>query len=182
MSRGITAKTLALVGVLLAVTVPAAAESGASGSPPPPVPANTLVPNVAILSFKLGSRAPAGASLSRIGTGMYRSVDHGVHLLVWRSRSGIVDHVEAQQADTLRFDGHRLSAGYRVFRTILTPQGWKSFGCGGGVRGLMLTSRSRSLTFMLWNGRSASASISLSSQTPVFGVCGSLNRPPAPVK
>lgn len=86
------------------------------------------------------------------------------------------------KADTLRFDGHRLSAGYRVFRTILTPQGWKSFGCGGGVRGLMLTGRSRSLTFVLWNGRSASASISLPSQTPVFGVCGSLSRPPPPVK
>jgi hypothetical protein len=136
---------------------------------------------VGILTFRLGSRPPVDAPLTPVGTGMYRSLDHGVPLLVWRSASGIVGHVEAQQAGPLSFDGHQLSAGYRVFRTLLTPQGWRSFACGAGVRGLMLTSRSRTLTFVLWNGRSASASISLPSQSPVFGVCGALDRPPAPV-
>lgn len=185
MSLGITAKTIALVAVLLGVTVPAVADSslGSSpGTPPRPIPADTLLPNVGILSFKLGSRAPASEPIRRIGTGMYRSVDHGVHLLVWRNPSGIVDHVEAQRADSLRLDGRPLSAGYSAFRTMLTPEeGWKSFGCGGGIRGLMLTGRSQSLTFVRWNQRTALASISLRSQEPVLGVCGDLSGPPPPL-
>jgi len=120
--------------------------------------------------------------ISKIGTGMYRSADRGVTLLVWRNRNGIVDHVEAQQADRLRLDGHPLSAGYRAFRTILTREGWKSFGCGGGVRGLTLAGRFHSLTFVRWSRRGAWASISLASQPPVFGVCEGLSGPPPPVK
>jgi hypothetical protein len=182
--RSLVVSLLALM--LLASTVPAAADSGLAGtprgSPPPPVPADTLVPNVRILSFKLGLRAPASQPISRVGTGMYRSVDRGVNLLMWRSRNGIVDHVESQQADSLRLDGHRLSAGYRAFRTILTREGWKQFGCGGGVRGLMLTGRFQSLTFVRWSRRGAWASISLRSQPPVFGVCEGLSGPPPPVK
>jgi hypothetical protein len=181
--RSLVVSLLALV--LLAPTVPAAAGSGLAGpprgSPPPPVPADTLVPNVRILSFKLGSRAPANEPISLIGTGMYRSVDRGVHLLVWRSRNGIVDHVESRRAGSLRLDGHPLSAGYRVFRAILTAElGWKPFGCGGGVRGLMLTGRFGSLTFVLWSRRGAEASISLPSQQPVFGVCGDFDNSPPP--
>jgi hypothetical protein len=153
-----------------------------AGSPPPPVPADTLVPNTRVLSFKLGSRVPPSEPISKIGTGMYRSADRGVTLLVWRNRNGIVDHVEAQQADRLRLDGHPLSAGYRAFRTILTREGWKSFGCGGGVRGLTLAGRFHSLTFVRWSRRGAWASISSASQPPVFGVCEGLSGPPPPVK
>ena len=172
---------LVVVAVLLAVSG-LSASSSLAGSPPPPVPADTLVPNVRVLSFKLGSRAPASEPISKVGTGMYRSVDRGVTLLVWRKRNGIVDHVEAQQADRIRLDGHPLSAGYRAFRTILTREGWKPFGCGGGVRGLTLAGRFHSLTFVRWSRRGAWASISLPSQPPVFGVCEGLSGPPPPVK
>jgi hypothetical protein len=177
MSRGVTVGTLAVVAALLAVSGPAASSSLA-GPPPPPVPADTLVPNVRVLSFKLGSPAPASEPISKVGTGMYRSVGRGVPLLVWRNRNGVVDHVEAQRADSLRLDGHPLSAGYHAFRTILTGEGWRQFGCGGGVRGLALTGRSRSLTFVRWSRRGAWASISLPSQPPVFGVCEGLSGPP----
>lgn len=172
---------LVVVAVLLAVSG-LAASSSLAGSPPPLVPADTLVPNVRVLSFKLGSHAPASKPTSKVGTGMYRSLDRGVTLLVWRNRNGIIDHVEAQQADRLRLDGHPLSAGYRAFRTILTREGWKPFGCGGDVRGLTLADRFHSLTFVRWSRRGASASISLPSQPPVFGVCEGLSGPPPPVK
>jgi hypothetical protein len=155
-----------------------ARSSSLDGSPPPRVPADTLVPNVRVLSFKLGSRVPASQPISKIGTGMYRSVDRGVTFLVWRNPSGIVDHVEAPQADRLRLDGRPLSAGYRAFRGVLMREGWKSFGCGGGVRGLTLAGRFHSLTFVRWSRRNAWASISLPSQPPVFGVCEGLSGPP----
>jgi hypothetical protein len=181
MSLSITAKTLAGVAALLAFMVPAASSSLA-GSPPPPARADTLVPNVRVLSFELGSRAPASEPITRVGTGMYRSVDHGVALLVWRNRTGIVGHVEARRANSLRLDGHPLSAGYRTFRSILTREGWKRFGCGGGVRGLVLGGGLGSLTFVRWSRRDAWASISLPSQPPVAGVCDGLSGPPPPVK
>ncbi len=149
------------------------------GSPPPAVRANTLVANLRILSFKLGAHAPAAERLSRVGTGMYRTVDNGVPLEVWRNTKGTVGHVEAHRAGRLRLDGQPLNVGYRSFRTILTHEGWRAFGCGADVRGLSLTSRSGSFTFVRWDKRKALASISLRSQPPVMGVCQGLG-PGAP--
>lgn len=178
MSPGTTAKRLSLLAVLLSLAT-AAGVASAVASPPPPLSANAVLPNEGILAFKLGVRPPAGERLSRIGTGMYRTVDHGVGLLVWRSGDGVVERIEARRANSLRLAGRPLSAGYPTFKRILTPEGWKLFSCGAGVRGLLLTGRSGSLTFVRWDGSTALASVSLPSQPPVFGVCGDLGRPPS---
>ncbi len=169
-SLGIIARRIAFVGVLL-VSTGLAARSSLAGTPSVAVPADTLVPNVRVLSFELGAHVPAGYPVRRFGSPPYRSVDHGVPLLVWTTRQGIVDHIEARQADSLNVDGRSLSAGYRAFRNVLTSEGWKPFGCGSGVRGLSFTDRFRSLTFVRWSRQGAWASVSLASQPPLFGVC-----------
>ena len=176
----VTARRIAFVGVLLALTG-LAARSSLAGTPWLAAPADTLVPNVRILGFELGAHVPAGYPVRRFGSPPYQSVDHGVPLQVWTTRRGIVDHIEAQQADSLRLDGRSLSAGYRAFRTILTRKGWTPFGCGSGVRSLSLTNRFGSLTFVRWSRQGAWASISLASQPPVSGVCEDLGgAPPSP--
>ena len=158
--------------VLLAVAVPAA--NASVRSPQSLVRPNTLVPNLRMLDFKLGVPAPAAPRLTRVGTLMYRTVDNGVPLRVWtNTKRTVVERVDAEHAGNLRLDGKRLNAGYRSFRAILTPEGWKSFGCGKGARGLEFTSRSGSLSFLQWSKRGVRASISLRSQLPL-GVCEGL--------
>ena len=167
---------------LLALAVNGANASVAS--PPPVVRANTLVPNLRMLGFKLGAAPPAGPRLIWVGTQMYRTVDNGVPLRVWTNTSRtIVEHIEARHAGNLRLDGQRLDAGFRSFRVILTSEGWKTFGCGKGARGLEFTSRSGSFTFLQWSKRGILASISMRSQAPVAGVCEGLYKgAPPPVR
>jgi hypothetical protein len=167
-----TVSCFVAVVVLLAFAVLGA--NASVGSPPPVVRANTLVANLRILSFKLGAHAPAAARLRWLGTGMYRTVDNGLPFEVWRNTKGVVDHVQALRAGGLRLVGQRLNVGYRSFRVILTHEGWTTFGCGAGVRGLSFTGRSGSFTFVRWDKRGVVASISLRSQPPVGGFCEGL--------
>jgi hypothetical protein len=164
----IARRTSIILGVLLAL-IGLGARADVAGSQPPVIQTDALIPNVQILSFALGQHVPAGYHLSG-AAGDYRTVDDGVALLVWTTRQGIIYHLEARQANRLRLDGLSLSAGYRVFHTILTRRGWRPFTCQAGP-GLRSPESFRSLTDVRWTRQGAWVNLSLASYEGVFGSC-----------